>query len=253
MSMQGRTNMQIVVQHVEEKINSGKPFTAYDITKAIRKEKQPTGGWIQHFQVKPIVHDLFYNGDMGSYTRSIIDTPGGNAWLYHEVGYDIWDYMEEEFGYDRPTTTVTSANDNDDNNSDNSLDWDLELGVDDDLELEDDVNNSLGDELFDDEDNEEVDGDYFLVDSGGRVCVPKEDVESIGCYPGDFVEVGFYPNENIMHIFRCHYSQDSTHTVDKSGNIRIRVNSKDMGEKYRVLKIKKTYQSSYLRVEFKEE
>lgn len=88
---------QLVEDAIDEKINSGDMFTAFNITRAVRSD----GTRARHEDVKSVVHQIFNSGKMGNYTRSQINVAGANIqpFLYHPVGADITEY---DPGADRP-------------------------------------------------------------------------------------------------------------------------------------------------------
>jgi len=67
-------------------INQRKPFSAFDITKAVRS----AGFKERHKDVKQVVHQLYGDEEMSDYTRTLVDFPGGNgpAFLYHPPEID---------------------------------------------------------------------------------------------------------------------------------------------------------------------
>lgn len=67
-------------------------FTAWDITSRAKKQ----GATQFHNDMKSFVHDKFENGDLSvlDYTRTLVPTPSGQAWLYHKVGADIQPYVD---------------------------------------------------------------------------------------------------------------------------------------------------------------
>ena len=67
---------------VRSKTRCAKAFTAYSITKRLRKR----GFEVSHEVVRLSVHRLFQSGGMGAcYTRTLCDVGGarGAAWVYH--------------------------------------------------------------------------------------------------------------------------------------------------------------------------
>ncbi len=76
----------LVRQIVQEKVQAGQMFTAYDVTQEARRR----GSQARHGQVKDLVHECHQRGDMGpSYTRSVIDLGGGaKPFLYHRYDAD---------------------------------------------------------------------------------------------------------------------------------------------------------------------
>ena len=80
---------QKVRAEIGESIRMNRIFTAFDITKKIRKD----GVRYKHEDVKQLVHDSFLNGELTGYTRTLIDV--GTAiqpWLYCPVTRDASEY-----------------------------------------------------------------------------------------------------------------------------------------------------------------
>jgi hypothetical protein len=67
-----------------EKVNAGEMFTALDVTREVQWKH---GVFERHDNMKGVVHDQFHNGDMGSYTRTLIniDTIPDPVWLYYDA------------------------------------------------------------------------------------------------------------------------------------------------------------------------
>jgi hypothetical protein len=70
----------------------GEMFTAWDITSRAKKQ----GATQFHRDMKDFVHEKFDDGSLGvlDYTRTLVPTPTGDAWLYHKVGADIQPYID---------------------------------------------------------------------------------------------------------------------------------------------------------------
>jgi hypothetical protein len=75
---------------VNDKVDQGQMFTAFDITKEIRAN----GTQARHKDIKEIVHELYINGDMGGYIRSLINIANVTIqpFIYHPNGSDISTY-----------------------------------------------------------------------------------------------------------------------------------------------------------------
>jgi len=105
-------NTQIMEEVVSDFINVGKSFTAFDAT----QEGMRRGTTERHSHLKGQVHanirSFIRNG---SYERSLIPTPNGNAWLYHPTGVDVQSYIDNNIvtvNNNRPADPVTPLTDN---------------------------------------------------------------------------------------------------------------------------------------------
>jgi hypothetical protein len=92
---------------IQEKIDAGDPFTAYSITQEVRKR----GHRAYHNDVKPAVHEPYLNGTYSAkdYTRTLIHTPTGDAYLYHKVGYDVQSYADNLNGTQQPSSPAVAT------------------------------------------------------------------------------------------------------------------------------------------------
>ncbi len=80
---------QKIKDELNESLRMMRIFTAFDITKRVRKNKVRC----KHDDVKQIVHNAYINGEMPNYDRSLIDV--GTAiqpWLYCPVSRIVDDY-----------------------------------------------------------------------------------------------------------------------------------------------------------------
>jgi hypothetical protein len=78
-----------VKEVISDKISNDIMFTAFDITKELRKN----GHKVRHGNIRSIVHDLFRNGEINGYTRTIIDINGERPFVYHPVSSDSSLYL----------------------------------------------------------------------------------------------------------------------------------------------------------------
>lgn len=74
---------------IADKIRNDIMFTAFDITKELRKN----GHKVRHSNIRNIVHGLFYNGDITGYTRTIIEVNGERPFVYHPILSDASLYL----------------------------------------------------------------------------------------------------------------------------------------------------------------
>ena len=112
-------NVTIIDQVIDERIALAsdktkvqRMFTAYDIT----REARARGATEYHGQMKGAVHARWYDLQNNGYTRSLINTPTGDAWLYHPAGDDITEYTKNlnqnalALGVPSPNTALPSPN-----------------------------------------------------------------------------------------------------------------------------------------------
>ena len=78
-----------VKEVIEDKISHDVMFTAFDITKELRKN----GNKVRHGNIRSIVHNLFRNGEINGYTRTIIDINGERPFVYHPISSDASLYL----------------------------------------------------------------------------------------------------------------------------------------------------------------
>ena len=82
-------NEQLIRDVVAEKVQSGSPFTIWDITNEARKR----GATEQHYQMKSVVTGMSAAGELPGYDCTVIQTPTGQARCYHPLGMDISGYV----------------------------------------------------------------------------------------------------------------------------------------------------------------
>jgi hypothetical protein len=81
-------NEQILRDVIEDKVNQGKAFTAFDITMQAKKK----GMSDNHRFVKNTIHRIMAD-ENPEYGKTLIDIPGASqAFLYHPDGYDVDGY-----------------------------------------------------------------------------------------------------------------------------------------------------------------
>src|SRR3954462_3303553 len=81
---------QLVRQIVQEKVQAGEMFTAFDVT----QEAGRRGSQTRHGEVKDLVHDCFQQGVMGAtYNRTLINVGAPTQpFLYHRFDADPRSY-----------------------------------------------------------------------------------------------------------------------------------------------------------------
>lgn len=75
---------------IASKVNVGRMFTAFDITKELRQ----TGTQVNHGrEVRPIVNAMWRTGLIQNYTRELVSVNGNDAFVYHPVLSDPKTYV----------------------------------------------------------------------------------------------------------------------------------------------------------------
>ena len=94
--MADAATQQLIDQIVQEKVQAGEMFTAYDVTLEARRR----GGNVRHNDVRDLVHELFEQGRLGAgYNRSLIDVGApSRPFLYHRFSDDPRNYRSPSTG-----------------------------------------------------------------------------------------------------------------------------------------------------------
>lgn len=97
---------QLIDQIVQEQVQAGTMFTAYDITLEARKR----GGNIRHGEARNIVHDVYQQGRMGAgYKCSVIDVGApAKPFLYHRFSDDPGNYRSTTGATAQPMQSKSS-------------------------------------------------------------------------------------------------------------------------------------------------
>jgi hypothetical protein len=195
---------QTVEQTASALVHSRKPFSAWDITKAISRLSQRE----RHSNVRPLVHDIFQRGAMSDYQRTLVQFPGGNgpAFLYHPPEVDPNDPNvvagTASSSATLPAPATQDDRDDDDGDGDGS------------------ANCPYCPSGARTKTRTAANGDLIKVlgtSKGSTVYVPSKMADSLGLGKGN-ARMGFYPNMNQIKI-----SAFETHKVcvDVNQNIRI--------------------------------
>jgi len=83
---------QAIRDAVEKFVNDGFMFTAFDVTRTVRKDLGK-GTFVSHSDVNSIVQSMYGNGEMNSHVRDLINV-GANVepWLYYHPYSDVANY-----------------------------------------------------------------------------------------------------------------------------------------------------------------
>ena len=76
---------------VDDLVGKGEMFTVFDVTKQLRA----SGFWVEHYDVKDVVHGAFERGSLSGtgYARTLVPVPGKSpAFVYHVYTQDAQDY-----------------------------------------------------------------------------------------------------------------------------------------------------------------
>ena len=187
-----------IVDVVNEFVNDGNMFTAWDVTVAVRKRSKDR---VQHFEVKKEVHRMFDNGSMSSYNRQLANLPNisPQPWLYFPPSADPSAYtgkpaVAPAAALPSPTSSMTALDDGVDIAADGSI--------------------------------------VYKFDSTDRLCVPNKLVREMGLKAGDEVEVlctvpatsevcVVPKNAGGSTTNPTFSSQVATYVVDRYDNVRI--------------------------------
>jgi hypothetical protein len=199
------TTLQLTEQVILEKAQSGELFTAYDVTKEVRR-RVGRGTNIPHNDVKQEVHTFFATGQMGTdYTRTLANLPGVNPqpWIYHRTTDDPNTYG----GNLLPAPVVIAGAGRDDT-------------TDDGVNVTADGVNATDDGV-----NVTADGVY-KVDARETLCLPKSLLQDAGLVSGDTAQVYANPLAGTLIVAKqsdnlLYTPTLSTYKVDMYGNVRV--------------------------------
>ena len=84
-------NAALVDAALTELAQGGEMFTAWNVTANAKRN----GATQYHNDMKGLVHEAYEDGTLQQldYTRTLINTPTGEAWLYHKVGANIAEFV----------------------------------------------------------------------------------------------------------------------------------------------------------------
>jgi hypothetical protein len=157
---------------VQSWIGQRKPFSAWDVTVELRKR----GHSGEHHQLKSIPHDMFSNGEMGDFSKTLVQYQGAPrpAFLYHPPEVDPQTIVASTGGsvadatVASPVAPTTSVSDDDEDEEEED-----EEGDDDD-----------GDEEDEDDEEGTVTNPGSVVKTPGTVLyVPKSMAQAVGITP----------------------------------------------------------------------
>lgn len=78
---------QTIVETVSTFVATNKPFTAYDITAAVRSK---TTDKVRHRDVREVVRDLYKQGNLPEdYVRQVGNVQGKQPWVYYPASVDL--------------------------------------------------------------------------------------------------------------------------------------------------------------------
>jgi len=179
-------DMQLVKDAVEAKICQGEMFTAYDITKVLRKN-----GWAKHFTVRDEVHRMFMAGEMDpdyKRTNGRVTSNDDYAWIYHHYMDDADDYINPSVS---PANALSPTN----------------------------VTPTVTPTAV----SQTVGASYTkTVDNRGRLLIEKRYVANLGLSPGDMADVCLYGRSRlVVSKVVCAGTLLRVYIVDKDGAIRI--------------------------------
>ena len=211
-----------VIACVDELVAAGRMFTAWDVTRIVRKRRAKLGlaDYLYHSDSKQVVHDHMALDDIGSddYEKTLVPVKGRDAWVYHSefddpIFYDpdLLDSYDNGGGY-VPVIPATGSPVVDGPDVDVVV---TPIGSQD---------SNDGGDAFDDEDEEDDAPNHYVVavDGRGRVCIPVAAVKTVTQSNADVLvavtgvgSVQLYPGSKSVHGKLVHYE------IDKSGNVRV--------------------------------
>jgi hypothetical protein len=188
---------------VNDLVNSGTMFTAWDVTLACRKVVKAR---VQHYEVKREVHQMFDDGNMVGYNRVLANLPGVNPqpWLYYPPSADPNTYTGKPVA---PAAAAVLPAPTPIGGSMTSLDDGVDIGGDGSV--------------------------VYKFDTTDRLCVPNKLVRELNLKEGDEVDVvvcASAPNGEVCVVPKNagypgqppHVSSvAATLTVDRYDNVRI--------------------------------
>lgn len=109
------TMLQKVKDTVSDFVNRGFMFTAFDITKVVRKD----GHRVRHGEVNQAVQQMFADSEMGMYTRETVNVGAPvEPWVYYHPYSDVANYRQDwvEQNPDQNGMKNADGSDSDDGN-----------------------------------------------------------------------------------------------------------------------------------------
>jgi hypothetical protein len=196
---------QVAEQVVDDKVQAGEMFTAYDVTLEVRNRghrAKHNGG------IKELVHDLFGQGRMTpDYTRTLINLPGApiQPWCYHPITSDPTLYAPKTAANPAAVASAVSsfyAQPNAVPDDDDSVPSTAPAGV----------ISSVS----------PANGDGRKPDARGTVCVPAKSLRAAGLRPKDTAYVVPDPTGKFLVVGNVKPAGDhAEYTVDENNNVRI--------------------------------
>jgi hypothetical protein len=208
------TILGLIEKFTLEKMQAGESFTAYDITRAVRRHVG-RGTDVPHVDVKQEVHGMFARQEMQSYDRKLCNLPNLPAgvdqpWVYYKDGADLTAYgLGQSVASSNPATPSSAVI-----AIPASLVPDLEADADSDAHNDDGTGKQSN--------------GSFKVDSRSTICVPAKLVRDLGLSENDECFAFADPLANTVLLFKTNAPQGAgpltsltSYTVDCHNNVRI--------------------------------
>jgi hypothetical protein len=197
---------------VQDKINQGEMFTALDIS---RESQWKNDVHERHDNMKSIVHEMFHNGEMPGYDRTLINIPTipQSVWCYYSPLTDPSDYKSRWIGVkpggepkDDSQAIVTSVPALSFNNEDGNAPDDHDI-------------TPVAQPAYP-AGHPNNQGDYER-DKRGRLWVSKPLIAQLNVKTGDILYVVVEPNQIKISPTNPVNPDQRMYQVDKNGNIAI--------------------------------
>lgn len=197
----------VIQNRVDDQMAAKLCFTAYDISVWV----QDQGHRERHLNMKHVVHEMWEQGCMGGYNRTLVPTPAGvDAWLYHPQGADISGYKPQARRGVQPASKPMSVQDFYGQGTAMPTSG---------------IGPVPSDATTPSVDEDDVEGDAWKPDARGSLTVPVANLRAIGVVPGDRVRV-FSDNGKVMvEKTTSPADDDKVYTVNNSCNARITKNT----------------------------
>lgn len=183
--MRSTAEKQIVVETiVDEFVNKGLMFTAFDVTKEARKRNIDDN----HYNLKNYIHKMFQELSTRGYSRSLFVFPNNtSAWVYHPSSKDYIEYDPNAIHQEENISTAQSN-----------------------MQF---VTNFQ---------KKTVDYEHRFVDNNNRLLISRKFIKQLNANPGDKIYISQEKNLSLILSLDYNYSYPICHySVNADGRVRI--------------------------------